>query len=59
MFSHLNILLGAALLVAPFVLDAPAASLGSSLACGAALIALSMRRGPIRQRYGGWNRLLV
>ena len=26
---------------------------------GAALIALSLRRGPIRERYGDWSRLIV
>src|SRR5690606_35074808 len=46
----LNAALGAALLVVPFALNAPAASMWSSLACGLALIALSLRRGPIRQR---------
>src|SRR5690606_28028177 len=54
-----NAVLGAALLAVPFVLDAPAASMWSSLAGGVALIALSFPRGPIRQRYGDWNRLLV
>ncbi|MDH5823729.1 vitamin K epoxide reductase family protein [Luteimonas sp. RD2P54] len=54
-----NIGLGAALLVVPFVVGAGAASLWSSLVCGAALIALSLPRGPVRMRYGGWNRLLV
>ena len=55
----LNVVLGAALMAVPFVLDAPAASMWSSLACGAALIALSFPRGRISQRYGAWNRLLV
>ena len=54
-----NAVLGAALLAVPFVLDASAASMWSSLACGVALIVLSFPRGPIRQRYGDWNRLLV
>ncbi|WP_407351250.1 vitamin K epoxide reductase family protein [Luteimonas sp. R10] len=55
----LNIGLGGALLVVPFVYDAAPAALWSSLACGFALVALSLRRGPVRQRYGDWNRLLV
>ncbi|AKC88394.1 vitamin K epoxide reductase family protein [Pseudoxanthomonas suwonensis] len=55
----LNIGFGVALLIVPFVYDAPAPSLWSSLVCGAALIVLSLPRGPIRQRYGDWNRLLV
>ncbi|WP_149193169.1 vitamin K epoxide reductase family protein [Luteimonas suaedae] len=55
----LNIGLGAALLVVPFAYDAAPAPLWSSLVCGIALIALSLRRGPVRQRYGAWSRLLV
>jgi hypothetical protein len=43
----------------PFVYDAEAASLWSSLLCGLALIALNLRRGAIRQRYGEWDRLLL
>lgn len=55
----LNIGFGIALLITPFVYEAGNASLLSSLACGAALIALSVRRGPVRQRYGAWNRWLI
>ena len=55
----LNIGFGVALLIVPFVYDAGPASLWSSLLCGVALIAFSLRRGTIRQRYGAWNRLLV
>lgn len=55
----LNIGFGVALLIVPFAYDAGSASLWSSLACGVALIALSLPRGAIRQRYGAWNRLLV
>lgn len=55
----LNIGFGVSLLIVPFVYDAEAATLWSSLLCGAALIALSLRRGHIGRRYGGWNRLLV
>jgi len=55
----LNVGFGVALLIVPFVYDAGPASLWSSLFCGVALIALSLRRGTIRQRYGEWNRLLV
>lgn len=55
----LNILLGVALLITPFVYDATVLSLWSSLICGVALVGLSLPRGPIRRRYGDWNRLLV
>jgi nucleoside-diphosphate-sugar epimerase len=56
---YLNVPLGAALFVTPFVYGAGAAATVTSLACGAALIALSLRRGPIRERYGAWTRLIV
>ncbi len=50
--------LGAALLVTPFIYGATMAATANSLICGAGLIALSFRRGPIRERYGGWSRLI-
>jgi hypothetical protein len=50
--------LGLALFVTPFVFDAEMPATIFSLASGAALIGLSLRRGPIRQRYSDWNRLL-
>jgi nucleoside-diphosphate-sugar epimerase len=56
---YLLILLGAALLVTPFIYEVDAAQLAASLACGVALIALSLRRGPIRQRYGSWQGCIV
>ncbi|MCF7220728.1 vitamin K epoxide reductase family protein [Marilutibacter chinensis] len=55
----INIGFGVALLVTPFMLGATTVQTGSSLVCGVALIALSLRRGPIRMRYGNWNRLLI
>jgi nucleoside-diphosphate-sugar epimerase len=51
--------LGAALLITPFVYDADAAQIIASLASGAALIALSLRRGAIRERYADWQKLIV
>ncbi len=51
--------LGIALIITPFVYSAGAASIAASLISGAALIALSLRRGGIAGRYGDWNRLLV
>jgi nucleoside-diphosphate-sugar epimerase len=56
---YVNALLGAALFVTPFMYDADVVATTASIASGAALIALSLRRGPIRGRYGAWNRLLV
>jgi hypothetical protein len=51
--------LGLALGVAPFLYGADAVQTGVTLTCGAALIALSLRRGPIRGRYGSWDRLVI
>ena len=51
--------LGAALFVTPFLYDVGGLQLVASLVAGAALIALSFRRGAIKERYGGWNRLIV
>ncbi|HEY0628390.1 MAG TPA: NAD-dependent epimerase/dehydratase family protein [Sphingomicrobium sp.] len=46
---------GIALLATPFIYGASGAALFAGIACGIALIALSFRRGPIRQRYGSWD----
>ena len=48
--------LGAALLVTPFVWSADTAGTVGSLVCGAALIALCIPRGRIRNSYGSWHR---
>jgi hypothetical protein len=55
----LIVLLGAALLITPFLYEADLVATVASLASGAALIAFSLRRGPIRNPYGDWSRLLV
>lgn len=55
----LNIALGAALLVTPFVYGAGWPATGSSLVCGLGLILLSLRRGAVAHGYGSWNRLIV
>lgn len=55
----LNIPLGAALCVTPFIHDASTAATVASLLCGLALIALSVPRGRIRNHYGRWDRLIV
>jgi nucleoside-diphosphate-sugar epimerase len=51
--------LGAVLLITPFVYGADAVQIIASLACGAALIGLSLPRGAIRERYAGWQKLIV
>jgi hypothetical protein len=56
---YLNVSLGVALLATPFLVEASTASTANSLICGAALVALSLRRGPIRERYGTWDRVIV
>jgi nucleoside-diphosphate-sugar epimerase len=56
---YVNVLLGAALLIVPFVYEADFAGTIVSVLSGAALIGLSFRRGAIRERYGNWDRLLV
>jgi hypothetical protein len=50
--------LGAALFVTPFLYGAGAPAMVASFASGGALIALSLRRGPIAERYGAWQRLI-
>ena len=55
----INIPLGAVLFATPFIYGAGTAATVSSIACGTALIVLSIRRGPIRERYGAWNRLII
>jgi nucleoside-diphosphate-sugar epimerase len=54
----LNTLLGAVLIATPFVWEANTLTLVVSVALGLALIVLSIRRGPIRERYGHWSRLI-
>jgi len=51
--------LGAALLMTPFVYDAEAGQTVASIASGLALIALSIRRGAIHERYGEWQKMIV
>jgi nucleoside-diphosphate-sugar epimerase len=56
---YLNMLFGAALLATPFVFEAGTGATVNSLVCGIGLVALSIRRGPIRQRYGTWTPRIV
>jgi nucleoside-diphosphate-sugar epimerase len=55
----LNLLLGVALAASALLLQADMPTLLFSLLVGAALAGLSLRRGPILERYGSWSRLLV
>ena len=55
----LNIFLGLALVITPFVFGAPIAVLLSSLVCGLALMVLSIPRGVVKSRYGEWNKVIV
>ncbi len=55
-----NIILGAWLLIAPFILNGETtASTVNDLIIGAAVIALSLRRGRILERFGNWDRWIV
>ena len=56
---YLNIPLGAALIGAPFMFGASMVTTVVSMVLGAGLVVLSIRRGPIRERYGNWNRLMI
>ena len=56
---YLNVLLGAALMATPFVWGADMVTTGVSLFLGVALLVFSIRRGPIRERYGNWTRLII
>ncbi len=56
---YLNILLGAALMAAPFMFTAGITATLASVVLGLGLIALSLRRGLIRERYGNWGRAIV
>lgn len=56
---YLNVLLGLAVAGLPWVLDgAPLAARALGLAAGLALVALSLPRGVVRERYGSWDRFI-
>ena len=54
-----NMGFGMALLIMPFILEADSLQMVAGAVCGLALIAFSIRRGSIRQDYGGWSRFIV
>lgn len=57
----INVLFGAWLIAAPWLLDGAGSAVAvvNSLASGLLLIALSIPRGPVRQFYAGWDRYIV
>ena len=55
----LNLLLGAGVIVAPWLLGgATTASKWSDLLAGVVVIGFSLRRGPVGERYGSWQRYI-
>lgn len=56
----LNVFCGAWLILAPWLLTGDsAAARWNDVAVGLALILLGLPRGPVRERYGGWDRYVV
>jgi hypothetical protein len=55
----LNGVLGVGLVLTPLVFNAEMLTVAVSVTLGIALVLLSIRRGPIVERYGLWDRLLV
>lgn len=51
-----NMGFGTALFVIPFVLQPNAVQMTASIVCGLAPIGLSVRRGPVKERYAGWEK---
>jgi len=56
---YLNLPLGAALIVAPFVLSADLVQILAGVIAGLALIALSLPKGRVEKTYGSWDRFIV
>jgi hypothetical protein len=52
---YLNVLLGGALFITPFVYEGTLVGTLGSVSAGTALIVLRFRRGLIRERCGNWN----
>jgi uncharacterized membrane protein len=56
----INVPLGIWLLIAPWVLSGVTSSnQWNDMAVGAAVIVLSLRRGKVKQRFGGWDRYVI
>lgn len=56
---YLNVVLGAALVIVPFIYAGTALVTVATVVAGIAIAALAFRRGPIRARYGTWSPLIV
>jgi hypothetical protein len=57
---YLNLLFGAWIIAAPWLLSgATMGATWSDVIVGTAIVALSFRRGPVRERYANWDRLIV
>ena len=57
---YVNARLGAWTVAAPWLLGgANAGSTVNAAVVGVALVALSLPRGPVRERYGGWSPYVV
>ncbi|MDQ3288446.1 MAG: NAD-dependent epimerase/dehydratase family protein [Pseudomonadota bacterium] len=54
-----NVLLGLALVAAPFVFDATSVQMVAGVIAGVALVLLSLPRGRIKSSYGSWDRIIV
>lgn len=55
----LNVIVGLAVVGAPWLFDgAPTAARVAALATGLGVAALAVPRGPVRERYGAWDRLI-
>nr|WP_300378361.1 vitamin K epoxide reductase family protein [Henriciella sp.] len=55
----LNIFLGLAIILMPFIVEATLIQMAADGLVGLAIIALSIPRGPIRHRFGEWSRHLI
>ncbi|MDX1694033.1 MAG: vitamin K epoxide reductase family protein [Ketobacteraceae bacterium] len=55
----INVFLGMALLITPFVFTSSPVALVMSVICGVALISLSMPSGKIQGHYGRWDKVII
>jgi hypothetical protein len=47
------------LIASPFLFGAPTGAMVFNVIAGVALVVLSRNRGPIRERYGNWDKRIV
>ncbi|MBA5777546.1 NAD-dependent epimerase/dehydratase family protein [Stappia sp. F7233] len=55
----LNLAVGGLLVLVPFAIDTNVSGLLVTIGAGISLMALSVRRGPVRYRYGSWDRYII